>query len=158
MNKYDFEGALRYVYEKCLPYRGSGKVADYIPELRGVDPNRFGLSLHTCDGHNYFEGDAEVPFSIQSISKVLVLSMVLPRVKQSFERVQVEPSGDPFNSLIQLVSAKKLPPSSKGSPTRTPMTLWSTRTQESPDQKKAGSAFKELLHVSFRTEQYIVST
>lgn len=102
MKKYDFEGALSYVYEKCLPYAGSGQVADYIPQLGQVDPKHFGLCLHTNDGHTYSEGDADVPFSIQSISKVFVLSMILPRVRQSFDRVHVEPSGDPFNSLVQL--------------------------------------------------------
>ncbi len=102
MQKYDFEGALKYVYERCLPHRGKGKLADYIPELARVDPDQFGLALHTNDGHIYCEGDAEVPFSIQSISKVFTLSMVLPRVQTGFDRVHVEPSGDPFNSIVQL--------------------------------------------------------
>ncbi len=109
MKKYDFEGALQYVYERCLPHRGKGKVADYIAELAHVDPNQFGLCLHTNDGHTYCAGDTEVPFSIQSISKVLVLAMVLPRVRQSFERVHVEPSGDPFNSLVQLEFENGIP-------------------------------------------------
>lgn len=109
MKKYDFEGALQYVYDKCAPHRGKGKVASYIPELSRVDPNQFGLCLHTNDGHTYAFGDADVPFSIQSISKVFVLAMVLPRVRQSFDRVHVEPSGDPFNSLVQLEYEKGIP-------------------------------------------------
>jgi glutaminase len=99
---YDFEGALAYVYEECLPHVGKGTVASYIPELATVDPRRFGLCLYTNRGELFSEGDAQVPFSIQSISKVIVLAMVLPRVKYGFERVHVEPSGDPFNSLVQL--------------------------------------------------------
>lgn len=102
MQKYDFEGALQYVYERCLPYRGKGTLANYIPELARVDPDQFGLCLHTNDGHVYSAGDCDVPFSLQSISKVLTLSLVLPRVKDGFKRVHVEPSGDPFNSLVQL--------------------------------------------------------
>ncbi len=109
MKKYDFEGALGYVYDKCLHHRGKGEVANYIEELSHVDPSHFGLCLHTNDGHIYSFGDADVPFSIQSISKVFVLSMILPRVKQSFERVHVEPSGDPFNSLVQLEYERGVP-------------------------------------------------
>lgn len=109
MKKYDFEGALQYVYEKCLPYKGKGRVADYIPELSHVDPMQFGICLQTNDGHSYGYGDADVPFSIQSISKVFVLAMILPKVRQSFDRVHVEPSGDPFNSLVQLEYERGVP-------------------------------------------------
>jgi glutaminase len=109
MKKYDFEGALQYVYEKCSLHRGKGKLADYIPELSHVDPKQFGICLQTNDGHSYGFGDAQVPFSIQSISKVFVLAMVLPRVRQSFDRVHVEPSGDPFNSLVQLEYERGVP-------------------------------------------------
>lgn len=94
--------ALEEVYEECRPYIGRGKVADYIPELSHVDPNQLGLCLQMNDGTTYACGATEVPFSLQSISKVLVLSMVLPRVTRGFDRVHVEPSGDPFNSLVQL--------------------------------------------------------
>lgn len=109
MNKYDFEGALHYVYEQCLPHRGKGTVPDYIPELARVDPRSFGLCLYTNSGETFKEGDADVPFSIQSISKVIVLAMVLPRVRKSFDRVHVEPSGDPFNSLVQLEYENGIP-------------------------------------------------
>ena len=46
-----------------------GALADYIPELAGVDPNGFGLSLSSSDGFVYESGDAETKFTIQSISK-----------------------------------------------------------------------------------------
>lgn len=90
------------MYEACLPFVGEGKVADYIPELAGVDPNRFGLCLNAINGSTYSVGDASVPLSIQSISKVLTLAMVLPHAPDPPQRVLVEPSGDPFNSLVQL--------------------------------------------------------
>lgn len=109
MGNYDYEGALHDVYEKCVPHIGKGKVPDYIPELSHVDPNQLGLCLHTNSGETFCEGDAHIPFSIQSISKVIVLAMVLPRVHQSFDRVQVEPSGDPFNSLVQLEYENGIP-------------------------------------------------
>lgn len=98
----NYEAELRRVYEDCLPYVGEGKVADYIPELAHVDPRQFGMCLHSIQGKTYSIGDASVPLSIQSISKVLTLAMVLPKAIESFERVHVEPSGDPFNSLVQL--------------------------------------------------------
>lgn len=94
--------ALREVYEACRPHIGEGKLADYIPELARVNPNQFGVCLHMNDGTTFSYGDVDVPFSIQSISKVFVLSMVLPRVAPCFDRVHVEPSGTPFNSLVQL--------------------------------------------------------
>jgi glutaminase len=98
----ELDRALSSVYDECTPFIGEGKVADYIPELGHVDPRRFALCLHMNDGTTYGYGDLDVPFSIQSISKVFVLAMVLPHTAPCFDRVHVEPSGDPFNSLVQL--------------------------------------------------------
>jgi len=105
----DYGAELRRVYEACLPLLGSGRVATYIPELAHIDPMRFGLCLHTIDGETYAEGDVDLKISMQSISKVLVLAMVLPRVHPCFHRVGVEPSGDPFNSLVQLEFENGIP-------------------------------------------------
>jgi len=55
----------------------SGNVADYIPELSKCDPNKFGISLATLDGHVYDIGDSELPFTIQSISKAFVFALAL---------------------------------------------------------------------------------
>lgn len=101
--------ALGQVYQECRSLVGQGKVADYIPELARVDLRQFGLCLHVNDGTTFSYGDSEIPFSIQSISKVIVLSMVLPRVAPFFRRVHVEPSGDPFNSLVQLEYENGIP-------------------------------------------------
>jgi len=98
----NYAAELKRVYESCLPFLGEGKVAQYIPELAGVDPKRFGLCINAINGGTHSVGDANVPLSIQSISKVLTLAMVLPHSGGSFRRVHVEPSGDPFNSLVQL--------------------------------------------------------
>ena len=80
-----------------------GAVADYIPELARVDPGQFGLALSLPDGRVIAAGDTEVPFSIQSISKVFTLALALGRHGESvWSRVGREPSGDPFNSIVQL--------------------------------------------------------
>jgi glutaminase len=78
-----------------------GAVADYIPELGKADPDHFGISLATIDGHVYEVGDTRVPFTIQSISKPFVFALALDtlgaaRVESA---IGVEPSGDPFNSI-----------------------------------------------------------
>lgn len=82
---------------------GTGRVADYIPALADQDPERFGLALCTNDGSLYTAGDAGMPFSIQSLSKVLLLSLALrTHGDVLWQRVGLNPSGMPFNSLMQL--------------------------------------------------------
>jgi glutaminase len=78
-----------------------GSVADYIPELGKADPDHFGISLATLDGHVYEVGDTRIPFTIQSMSKPFVFALALDalgaaRVESA---IGVEPSGDPFNSI-----------------------------------------------------------
>jgi glutaminase len=87
-----------------------GKVASYIPELENVDPKKFGIHLTTTDGQNFCFGDSTEKFSIQSIAKVfsLVLAFELEG-DRLWERVGVEPSGTPFNSLVQLEYEKGIP-------------------------------------------------
>ena len=87
-----------------------GKVADYIPELSAVSPNKFGMSLSTIDNKNFFTGDADEEFSIQSISKLFTLTMAINILgDEIWERVGREPSGTAFNSLVQLESEKGIP-------------------------------------------------
>ncbi len=82
---------------------GRGKVADYIPALADVDADQFGMAIHTVDGQFYGTGSSGVGFSIQSISKVLSLTLAIEHHGDDlWNRVSVEPSGDPFNSLVQL--------------------------------------------------------
>ncbi len=81
----------------------TGKVASYIPELAKVDPRKFGMHLYCGEQQNYSFGDSEEKFSIQSISKVFSLAMAMKIMGEDlWDRVHVEPSGDPFNSLTQL--------------------------------------------------------
>ena len=80
-----------------------GKVADYIPQLAHVDPNQFGISVVFPDGQVFSAGDAKTAFSIQSISKVFTLTMALGKLGDAvWNKVGREPSGDPFNSIVQL--------------------------------------------------------
>ncbi|MBL7809338.1 MAG: glutaminase [Saprospiraceae bacterium] len=89
---------------------GQGKVADYIPELGKVSPRQFGFCLHTRDGQVFTHGDSDVKFSIQSISKVFTLSLVFAHLGEAmWKRVGVEPSGNAFNSLMQLEYEKGIP-------------------------------------------------
>ena len=80
-----------------------GEVATYIPELARVDPGAFGLAVIDAEGHVATAGDSDTPFSIQSISKVFTLTLALGKVgDRLWQRVGREPSGSPFNSIVQL--------------------------------------------------------
>jgi glutaminase len=87
-----------------------GRVADYIPSLGSVDPARFGIALCTADGGCHGAGDADEPFSIQSISKVFALTLALGKVGDGlWKRVGREPSGSAFNSIVQLEREAGIP-------------------------------------------------
>ena len=80
-----------------------GTVASYIPALGRIDPRRFAIAVATADGRMVTGGDADALFSIQSVSKVFALTLALDRVGADlWRRVGVEPSGTPFNSIVQL--------------------------------------------------------
>jgi glutaminase len=87
-----------------------GKVADYIPALASVKPDLAGICVATIDGKTVGAGDDQRPFSIQSISKVFGLVMAMNRIGDAlWKRVKMEPSGQPFNSIIQLEWEKGIP-------------------------------------------------
>jgi len=87
-----------------------GSVASYIPKLREVDPDKFGVHLVTLNNQHYSLGDANEKFSIQSIAKVLSLAMAFELEDEKlWDRVGVEPSGISFNSLLQLETGKGIP-------------------------------------------------
>lgn len=80
-----------------------GEVAQYIPELATVDPQQFGISVALADGRVFSAGSANELFSIQSISKMFTLTIALGKLGDAvWSRVGREPSGDPFNSIVQL--------------------------------------------------------
>ncbi|ATJ84720.1 glutaminase B [Halomonas beimenensis] len=98
------------IAERARSRLGTGRIADYIPALVNQDPERFGLALCTNDGQLYTAGDAETPFSIQSLSKVLLLSLALRTHGDAlWQRVGLNPSGMPFNSLMQLETERGKP-------------------------------------------------
>ncbi len=106
----DLDGLLAAVCTDVAPQIGTGRVADYIPALARVDPRRFGIAIATCDGRAAMAGDGDVPFSIQSVSKVFTLTLALGRVGDAlWRRVGREPSGSPFNSIVQLEHERGIP-------------------------------------------------
>lgn len=99
------EETLAQVLAAIEPYRGAGKVADYIPALACVDPNKFGIAFAGEDGVVHGAGDCDEPFSLQSVSKVFTLALALERVQADlWRKVGREPSGSAFNSIVQLES------------------------------------------------------
>ncbi len=97
------EQMLAEVLAAIEPYRGTGKVADYIPALACVDPNKFGIAFAGADGVVHGAGDCDEPFSLQSVSKVFTLALALERVQADlWQKVGREPSGSAFNSIVQL--------------------------------------------------------
>lgn len=106
----DIQNLLDDIVGTVQPLVGQGEPADYIPSLASVDTGRFGISVATSGGDVYSAGDANEPFSIQSISKVFALALVLAGDGDSiWKRVFREPSGNPFNSLVQLEHEEGIP-------------------------------------------------
>ncbi len=98
------------IYNRYEKATGDGKVADYIPTLSLVDPNQFAISVATIDGKYFNIGDSKVKFSIQSISKVFTLALLYQSIGEDIWRyVGKEPSGNSFNSLVQLEYEKGIP-------------------------------------------------
>jgi len=95
---------LEAILAEVTPLIGQGKVADYIPALACVDGAKLGIAISTVDGQHYCAGDARERFSIQSISKVLSLVVAMNHYQEEeiWQRVGKDPSGQPFNSLLQL--------------------------------------------------------
>jgi glutaminase len=99
----DYPGILEQLRDDLRPYLGTGRVADYIPELAKVPAGRFGMAIVTTRGEVFRTGDADTRFSIQSISKLFACTMAFRLLGDAlWERVGREPSGTAFNSLVQL--------------------------------------------------------
>ena len=106
----DFQKSIDSIYKEVLESPDSGTVASYIPELASVESSKFGIHLIDTNQHNYTAGDSVEKFSVQSISKVLTLSMALVLIGEKiWRRVDVEPSGDPFNHLSLLEQENGIP-------------------------------------------------
>ncbi len=106
----DYQKIIEEIAMEVREGPAEGRVADYIPELAGMDPDKFGVHLATLEGEHFHTGDSEEPFSIQSVSKVLSLTLALVHEGEAlWRRVGVEPSGNPFNSLVQLEYEEGIP-------------------------------------------------
>lgn len=104
MKKFDnLESTLQELYSKYL-YCSDGQTASYIPELAKADPNKFAISIVDINGKTFSIGDTHSQFTMQSISKPFVYGLALETLGRDIMRskVGVEPTGDAFNSIIEL--------------------------------------------------------
>ncbi|WP_373709720.1 glutaminase [Kaistella sp.] len=108
--KLDYQNIISKIYADLIGKENLGKVPDYIPELACIDENKFGVNLTDLEHNSFGAGDFKQKFSIQSISKVFALSFVYEKLEEKlWERVDVEPSGNAFNSLVQLEADNGIP-------------------------------------------------
>ena len=99
----DLQQVVTEIAEEMAQRPDRGDVATYIPELARADPAKFGITVIDAEGRVATGGDAEEPFSIQSISKVFTLTLALGRIgDRLWRKVGREPSGSAFNSIVQL--------------------------------------------------------
>ncbi len=105
----DLAALLDRIADDVAPEIGRGAVAGYIPALARVEPSRFGMAVAEVDGAVHGAGDWKHPFSVPSMSKVFTLALTLSRGDRVWTRVGREPSGDPFNSLVQLEHEDGIP-------------------------------------------------
>ncbi|HDZ34798.1 MAG TPA: glutaminase [Pseudoalteromonas sp.] len=106
----DYQKVLDEIAHEVRPLLSQGKVADYIPALAEVNPEQFSIAIYTTNGETVCAGDCSQRFTIQSVSKVMTLTMALQRYgDELWHRVGKEPSGTAFNSLTQLEFEKGIP-------------------------------------------------
>lgn len=106
----DFQAILESIHKNALQASDKGTVATYIPELAHINKDNFGIHLRMSNGACYGVGDYNKPFSIQSISKVLALSKAMSLIGENiWKRIDVEPSGHPFNQLALLEIENGIP-------------------------------------------------
>lgn len=107
---FDYQKIFNAIASDLKSIEDIGEVATYIPELARVNPNKLGIHLTTVHSQHYSYGDSDEKISIQSIAKVLSLTLALKIMgKDLWKRVGVEPSGSAFNSLVQLEYEKGIP-------------------------------------------------
>lgn len=106
----DYKKILEDIYLEIRPYEKMGKQADYIPALAKINPDQFGMCLESVSGEVYPFMQSDTRFSIQSITKVFALALVLSlKGEDLWTRVGKEPSGTAFNSLVQLEVERGIP-------------------------------------------------
>lgn len=106
----DYSSILSRIYLETKDLAKQGKVASYIPALADVSPDRYGISISTLNKQRYAIGDHTLPFSIQSISKVFTFALAYSLLGDKiWNRIDREPSGNAFNSLVQLEHEQGIP-------------------------------------------------
>lgn len=106
----DYQAILDTIEHDIQPWLGKGRVADYIPELARASATDFGMAIVTLQGEVFSVGRAHVPFSIQSISKLFACTLAFQLEGEAlWQRVGREPSGNAFNSLVQLEYENGIP-------------------------------------------------
>lgn len=106
----NFQDIIKELFHQVHQIEDKGRLPTYIPELSKVDATKFGVYFSTITNQPFGIGDYLQKFSIQSIAKVLSLAFAYSLLGEKiWERVGVEPSGTPFNSLIQLEVEKGIP-------------------------------------------------
>lgn len=106
----DYKRIIEKAFSLTQAIREEGKVATYIPELAHVDPSHFGVHMTPLEGTDCGVGDHLHRFSIQSIAKVLSLALAYQQIGEAlWERIDVEPSGTKFDSLVLLDTHHGIP-------------------------------------------------
>ena len=106
----NYQEILEKIYKEVEPLINEGNIADYIPALANVPKNKFAMTISTVNGEEFYIGDFEDEFSIQSISKVFSLTIAMDLIGDKlWDRVGREPSGNSFNSLVQLEYENGIP-------------------------------------------------
>lgn len=103
---------LNRLIKKNIPETKLGTVASYIPELDKAKKDALGIYIIDNEGNEYFSGDYETKFTIQSISKVVALMLAILDNGEDyvFSKVGMEPTGDPFNSITKLETSGERKP------------------------------------------------
>ena len=83
----------------------SGKNADYIPYLKNVPSDLFGISVCLADGRSVTVGDTDYRFGIESVSKVHTAILALRQygAKEILDKIGADATGLPFNSIIAIL-------------------------------------------------------
>jgi len=106
----DYQKILNSIYNEVKLLENNGSIAEYIPELAKVDASKFGISLIDNKQNIYNVGNATENFSIQSITKVFTTALIFSKIGNDlWKRVNFEPSGNAFNSLVQLEYENGIP-------------------------------------------------
>ncbi len=110
MQNINYNKILERIHKEIKGDFGKGKLANYIPALAQIDPNQFAMHITTIEGNEFGIGNFTQAFSIQSISKAYTFTLALKQLDDEiWKRVGKEPSGNTFNSLVQLEYENGIP-------------------------------------------------